>query len=253
MLSSASHASCLEPQWDAPDNVKAVFTTRQGGKSAAPFDRFNLGHHVGDQERSYADNRSSLLAFEGLEHIQWLDQVHGKDIARAGFTEQSVTADASYTNQPALACAVLTADCLPVLFCDDTGTEIAAAHAGWRSLAAGILVNTVARFNAQAPKIKVCFGPCIGKCHFEVGEDVFQAFSSAESFAPCKSLIAEGFEARVDKYFADLKYLAKIQLQSIGVESVTSNSYCTYCDEKKFFSYRRTNKTGRMASFIYRC
>ncbi|MFQ3324108.1 MAG: YfiH family protein [Pseudomonadales bacterium] len=252
MRISSVHSSCLEPKWDAPANITAVFTTRVGDNSRPPFDGFNLGHHVGDQQFDCSDNRSSLSAYDGLKDIQWLDQIHGADVVKAEFGGNNITADASYSAEKGLACAVLTADCLPVLLCNNIGTELAAVHAGWRGLAKGILANAVAKFEADPSALRVCFGPCIGPCHFEVGEDVLQAFTLSEAFAGCKLQVEECFSASGDKYYADLKGLALLQLKSLGVELITSNDYCTYCDEDIFYSYRRQALTGRMASFIYR-
>jgi YfiH family protein len=232
--------------------VIAAFTTRAGGNSLPPFDGFNMGHHVGDRECDYIDNRLSLLAYEGLNDIQWLDQIHAKTIAKAESGTSNITADASYTIEQGLACAVLTADCLPVLFCNNEGTEVAAAHAGWRGLSKGVLANTVANFKAVPAALHVCFGPSIGPCHFEVGEEVFDTFTVAEAFAGCKLKVEQAFTAKDGKYYADLKGLAIMQLKSLGVELITSNDFCTCCNEDNFYSYRRQAVTGRMASFIYR-
>jgi YfiH family protein len=252
MRISNVHPSCLEPEWSAPDNVTAVFTTRVGDNGQPPFGGFNMGHHVGDNECDYISNRSSLFVYEGLDDIQWLDQIHTTVVVNAVSGQKNITADASYTAEQGLACAVLTADCLPVLFCNDDGTEVAAAHAGWRGLSKGVLTNTVANFQAAPSSLHVCFGPCIGPCHFEVGEEVLDTFTHAEAFAGCKLQVEQAFSAKGDKYYADLKGLAIMQLKSLGVELITSNDYCTYSDEGNFYSYRRQPLTGRMASFIYR-
>jgi YfiH family protein len=252
MRISSVHSSCLEPIWDAPANVTAVFTTRVGGNSRPPFDGFNMAHHVGDNEANYGANRHSLLAYNGLKEIQWLDQIHGVAVAKAEFGWNNITADVSYTAEKGLACAVLTADCLPVLLCNNDGTEIAAAHAGWRGLAAGVLANAVAKFEADPSALHVCLGPCIGPCHFKVGKDVLDAFKRAGAFAECKLEVEEYFSASGDKYYADLKGLAVMQLKSLGVEKITTNDSCTYCDLVKYYSFRRAALTGRMASFIYR-
>lgn len=252
MRISEIHNSCLEPEWGAPGNVKAAFTTRVGGNSQRPFDGFNMAHHVGDQQYDYGDNRSSLSVYDGLKDIQWLDQIHGAAVVKAEFGGSNITADASYTAEKGLACAVLTADCLPVLLCNNDGTEIAAVHAGWRGLASGVLTNTVAKFQADSSALHVCFGPCIGPCHFKVGKEVFDVFTHAKAFAGCKLQIEESFTAKGDKYYADLKGLATTQLKSLGVGLITTNDYCTYCDANNFYSYRRGSPTGRMASFIYR-
>lgn len=251
MRVSSVHSSCIEPEWDAPSNVIAAFTTRAGGNSLPPFDGFNMGHHVGDRECDYIDNRLSLLAYEGLNDIQWLDQIHATTIAKAESGTSNITADASYTIEQGLACAVLTADCLPVLFCNNEGTEVAAAHAGWRGLLQGVLTNTVAEFQTAPAALHVCFGPCIGPCHFEIGEEVLDAFLHAEVFSASKLRIEEAFTAKGDRYYADLKSLAYMQLKSSGVELITTNNHCTYCDEDNFYSYRREGLTGRMAGFIY--
>jgi hypothetical protein len=141
---------------------------------------------------------------------------------------------------------------LPVLFCSNDGAEVAAAHAGWRGLSKGVLTNSVASFQADPSSLHVCFGPCIGPCHFEVGEEVFDTFTTAEAFAGCKLEVEQAFSAKGGKYYADLKGLATMQLRSLGVELITTNDYCTCIDGDNFYSYRREVLTGRMASFIYR-
>jgi YfiH family protein len=223
-----------------------------GGNSQSPFGGFNMGHHVGDNESNYISNRASLLVYEGLDDIQWLDQIHATTVVHAVSGQKNLTADACYTAKQGLACAVLTADCLPVLLCSDDGKEVAAAHAGWRGLSKGVLTNSVANFQAVPSSLHVCFGPCIGPCQFEVGEEVFDTFTKAEAFAGCKLEVEQAFSARGEKYYADLKGLAIMQLKSLGIELITANSYCTCSDEENFFSYRREPRTGRMASFIYR-
>ena len=247
-------ASCLiQAQWPAPANVVALTTTRLGGFSAAPFDSFNLALHVGDSEQAVLANRRQLLAqCAGLECIQWLEQVHGTEVVTAPATVTA--ADACYTQQPALACAVMTADCLPIVFCDGAGREVAAAHAGWRGLLAGVLEATVARFSAGPEQLLAWIGPAIGERYFEVGAEVRQAFINVANAAD-REATDGAFRAskqRQGHYFADLAALARLRLRAIGLRQCYGGEQCCYQQEARFFSYRRQATTGRMATLIYK-
>ena len=176
----------------------------------------------------------------------WLEQVHGKDVLHlTGAPYASKRADASYSNTPGTVCAVMTADCLPVLFCNRAGTEVAAAHAGWRGLCDGVLEETVACFNDSAENILAWFGPAIGPQAFEVGPEVREAFMAKDAKA------VDAFRPVGDKYFADIYLLARQRLANMGVTAVFGGDRCTFSEKDDFFSYRRDRTTGRMASFIW--
>ncbi|UTW11120.1 peptidoglycan editing factor PgeF [Marinobacterium rhizophilum] len=236
----------LRPQWPVSGRVQACVSTRQGGASRGAFQGLNLGDHVGDDPQSVAQNRQNLAAQLGLERpAQWLQQVHGVDVVQAVADGQVRQADACWSDQPGLACVVMTADCLPVFFSD--GCKVAVAHAGWRGLVAGILENTLAVFE-RPEQVHCWLGPAIGPEAFEVGAEVQEAFCVAHPAA------AEAFVARVGvpgKYFADIYALARLRLEAIGVASVSGGDFCTLNDAQNFYSYRRDGETGRMASLIW--
>ncbi|MCP5161143.1 MAG: peptidoglycan editing factor PgeF [Hahellaceae bacterium] len=237
----------IVPDWPAPENVKALISTRQGGCSQAPFKSFNLGDHVGDCFRHVSHNRQCLLsAGEGLQTIQWLKQVHGIAVCEAQGDDLVREADASFTQRAGLGCAVMTADCLPVLFCNQAGTRVAAAHAGWRGLLKGVLEATLARFDSD-DRIFAYLGPAIGPQAFEVGLEVYDAFVQinanwAQAFQPSE---------QPAHWYADLYALARMRLAEAGVSQVFGGDYCTYTDANRFFSHRRDRVTGRMASLIW--
>lgn len=236
--------SLLTPDWPAPASVRACVTTRQGGVSLPPFDTFNLGDHVGDDPAAVAQNR---LRLSGEFDIQpaWLKQVHGLAVADAD-PSRVVEADASWTNRPGIACTVMTADCLPVLFCDQAGTQVAAAHAGWRGLAGGVLEATLDRLNVPPAQVLVWLGPAIGPQAFEVGLEVRDAFTAVHPEAARAFVDGE----RPGKLMADIYALARIRLAARGVTAVYGGGLCTVSDER-FFSYRRTPQGGRFASMVW--
>lgn len=241
--------SWITPDWPAPPRVHAATTTRIGGSSRAPFDSLNLGARTGDDALSVTDNRTRLAQALRLPQTpRWLVQVHGVRVVSAGTVDRDATrADASVTDQPGIVCAVLTADCLPVLLCDRTGTQVAAAHAGWRGLAGGILENTVAAMTGPPEEIIAWLGPAIGPHAYEVGDDVREACLLADPGAgDCFRAVREGH------WLADLYALARRRLSSAGVGSIHGGGLCTYADTERFFSYRRDGRTGRMASLIWR-
>jgi hypothetical protein len=239
--------------WPAPANIKAFYTTRNGGESLAPYNSFNLAMHVGDDPQQVKKNRQQLSQqLPGIKNISWLDQCHSTIVVAAeNFCDQSVTADASYTQAKNLACVVMTADCLPVLFCNKNGTQIAAAHAGWRGLADGVLENTIASFKCHADDILAWFGPAIGPDAFEVGNDVRDAFLDVSSNPQQEQLAFRNNHNNPQHYFADIYQLARLRLQRLGIHGIYGGGMCTYTDEAQFFSYRRYNVTGRIASLIY--
>lgn len=251
----------IVPSWPAPANVVALATTRMGlvgyaGASVGAYSHFNLGDHVDDSLLSVAKNRGALLAAcDKLDSIAWLQQVHGVEVCEvSGVSAAPVCADASVTQVKGLACAVLTADCIPVLFCRVDGGAVAAAHAGWRGLCAGVLANTVNAFNCPPQELMAWIGPAISQAHFEVGPEVYQAFLKGFS-GVSNTQIEDAFRPSTDKsghFYADIIALALCQLQNLGVAWVGGGDMCTYADAGRFYSFRRDGQTGRQASLIYR-
>ena len=265
------HPDWLTPDWPAPPGVHAVFTTRQGGVSVAPWDSMNLGDHVGDAPAQVAANRALLGQAMGAKPV-FLQQVHGTAVLLLdGETPQGLAADAAMSSQRGLACTVMVADCLPVLFAHSDGSAVAAAHAGWRGLAGqqgkGILEQTFEDFRALAQSGRAqaaintiaWLGPCIGPTAFEVGAEVRAAFVEGDpQAAACFTSLAAG------KYLADLAGLARLRLQALGVTQVYGNDgtppWCTVGNASRFFSHRRDagvggngfGTTGRMATCIWR-
>ena len=234
----------LIPDWPAPAGIRACVTTRAGGVSLAPFDSFNLGDHVGDDRLAVAHNRQRLTHIFDVQPA-WLSQVHGVVVAPAN-PQHIGEADASWTATPGIACTVMTADCLPALFCDRAGTRVAAAHAGWRGLAAGVLEAAAQSLNVEPQDILVWLGPAIGPKAFEVGREVRDVFvddlpQAAAAFVPS---VNEG------RYMADIYELARLRLARFGITAVYGGGFCTVTDPR-FFSYRRSPRTGRFASLIW--
>ena len=248
----------LPADWPAPPGVQAFTTLRHGaGTSLPPFDQFNLGNRVaanGDDAATVERNRTELvqrLALPSTPH--WLRQVHGTEVLQctaAGSAMPAASeplADAAVTSTPGVVLAILTADCLPVLFAEVGGPALGAAHAGWRGLAAGVLENTVAAMAAPAGDVIAWLGPAAGPQAYEVGEEVFQAFiardaAAAAAFAP----------TRPGHWHVDLYALARQRLVAIGVTRVYGGKLCTISEPKRFYSHRRDARTGRMASVIWR-
>ena len=237
----------LIPDWPAPVSVKAAVTTRVGGSSQSPYSGFNLATHVGDRADTVQQNRNHLMTLLELPtEPVWLNQVHSDVVVNAAGFANDRDADASYTSTVDTVCAVMTADCLPALLCNRAGTVVAAAHAGWRGLAAGILEKTVAAMASDPAEVLVWLGPAIGPSAFEVGAEVREAFVAQHGVAE------QAFTARGnDKWLADIYMLARIHLQAAGVTGFFGGDYCTYTDSQRFFSYRRDHTTGRMVSLIW--
>ena len=238
----------LTPDWPAPPSVRALQTMRPGGCSAAPWDSFNLGDHVGDDPARVAANRAALRRHLPAEPL-WLQQVHGIAAVDAGKTANSgsgVVADAAFARQPDVVCAVMTADCLPVLFCDRAGSVVAAAHAGWRGLLGGILESTLVGMAVPAAELLAWLGPAIGPQAFEVGDEVRTAFL-ADDPAAATAFVALG----AGKWLADLYALARRRLLRVGVQQIYGGGECTLSDRARYFSYRRDGITGRMATLIW--
>lgn len=239
----------FEPDWPAPERVRALITTRHGGVSDGPWTSMNLGVHVGDSPVAVARNRAILRAVLPSEPY-WLDQVHGTDVCEATSVPADGApprADASMARTPGSVCVVMTADCLPVLFCDDYGSVVAAAHAGWRGLASGILDAAVARMDVAPSRIMAWMGPAIGPAAFEVGNEVREHFVAADRGAVRAFHPAE----HAGKWYADLFELARRRLRAIGIERVYGGDVCTYSDPLRWFSYRRDGVTGRLASLVW--
>lgn len=257
----------LTPNWPAPAAIGAGMTTRSGGHSAMPYglangatEGLNLALHVGDAPRAVALNRQALAAYLPAQPV-WLNQIHSNTVVTldknsANDSYRVVDADGSVTATSKIVCAVLTADCLPVLFCDRAGRAVGAAHAGWRGLCHGILEN-VAQAHARAARCNpyeqmAWCGPAIGPAQFEVGRDVLEAFTATalvhEQLATVKAFRPS---LTPGKFFCDLQALAKIRLQRVGIDAVYTDPSCTVDDAQRFYSYRRDGVTGRMASLIW--
>lgn len=235
------------PQWNAPANVRAFSTTRLGGVSIPPWNALNLGAHVGDSLVDVDINRQRLVDGAELPAMPvWLEQVHGTKVLHlTNKVPNSLQADAVYTRESGKVCAVMTADCLPVLLCSRDGKEVAAVHAGWRGLHAGVLEATLDFFHSQAKDIIAWMGPAIGPDAFEVGPEVRDAFIAKNSFTD------PAFRPVGMKYYADIWQLARTCLISRGVRDITGGGICTFSDQQQFFSFRRDGITGRMASLIW--
>jgi YfiH family protein len=250
--------SVITPDWSClPKNVHAFTTTRRGGCSVFPYDDgytlggFNLGEHVGDDLDAVLRNQHALNQYLP-SNITLLSQKHGIVACDAAVALSGCEADASFTSQRAVVCAILTADCLPVLFSDTRGTVVAAAHAGWRGLAAGILQNTVKNMReAGAQEIVAWLGPAIGPAQFEVGQDVFDAFSNQLDDAGSCFVEQEVDGCASGKYLANIYRLAKNILSTVDVNNVDGGTHCTVSEPENFYSYRRDGVTGRMASVIW--
>lgn len=235
------------PDWPAPANVRAAVTTRVGGVSRAPYDSFNLAAHVGDEPAAVRENRARLCATLLLPaEPVWLKQVHGVAVVDATRGDVEQVADGAYAAQPGTVCAVLTADCLPVLLCNRAGTKVAALHAGWRGLAGGVIETGVQALGVPGGDLLAWLGPAIGSASFEVGPEVRAAFVQDDAQA------TQGFRATCDgKYLADIYQLARLRLQRLGVAAAYGGGFCTVTERARFFSYRRDGATGRMASLIW--
>jgi len=246
-------ATWVEPDWPAPGGVRALSTLRMGGASAAPYASLNLGAHVGDLPKAVAENRRSLAAAAGLPaEPVWLRQVHGVNVVDLDATELNEAAialdpaDAAITRRWGRVCAILTADCLPVLLAADTGDVVAAAHAGWRGLAGGVIEATVSVLKVAPDRLMAWLGPAIGPKHFEVGAEVREALlvgdpGAEAAFAP---------NAR-GRFMADLGQLARRRLAGLGVSRIYGGGECTYTEADRYFSHRRDGVTGRQATLIW--
>jgi len=243
--------SLLEMGWELPAGVFAACTTRLGGVSTAPWDSFNVATHVGDDLAHVAANRARLRELLKLDaEPAWLNQVHGvavKHVDGAPFSPILFTADAAVASHAGAACVVMVADCLPVLFCSSDGQRIGAAHAGWRGLAEGVLERTVEAMGVPAGELRAWLGPAISQEHFEVGDEVREAFVKSDRIASSRfRMNARG------RWQADLVGLARLRLASSGVTNVSGGQWCTFADRDRFYSHRRDGKGGRLAVLIWR-
>ena len=241
----------LTPEWPAPPNIRAVFTLRTGGVSGPPFDSLNVGAHVGDEAAAVAENRRRVRAALRLpDEPAWIEQVHGIEVldldAATTPAERSRCADVAVTRRPNQVCVIQVADCLPVLLTHRDGSAVAAAHAGWRGLAAGVLEATVASLAVEPAELIAWLGPGIGPAHFEVGDEVRSAFLAQDAAA-----MGAFIRNPRGRWLCDLSDLARRRLAALGVEAVFGGEWCTYADASRFFSYRRDGRCGRMAALIW--
>ena len=240
----------LTPSWPAPKNIHAATTFRSGGVSQNNFSSLNLAAHVGDNNERVLQNRNIIRDRLALPaEPVWLEQVHGNQAVNASLAETLPHADASYTNQSGIVCAVMTADCLPLLVCSKDGMQVAAIHAGWRGLLAGVITNTLTAMQASAARenFLVWLGPAIGPDCFEVGAEVREAFlEKSDQFDQAFKPQHNG------KWLADIYRLARSELAMLGVGEVYGGGYCTFTEHERFYSFRRDRHTGRMATLIWR-
>ncbi len=237
----------LTPQWPAPAAVCALSTLRGGGVSVAPYASLNLGAHVGDEPAAVAENRRRLrVAAELPAEPVWLAQVHGTRVADLDVPGAEGPADGAVTRRPGRVCAILTADCLPVLFAADSGDVVGAAHAGWRGLAGGVIEATVRSLAVPPQALLVWLGPAIGPRHFEVGPEVRHELLDHDPEAHAAFTVnARG------RFMADLSALACRRLVRLGVERIYGGGECTYSQSERYFSHRREGQTGRQATLIW--
>ena len=246
---NASRLAWIAPDWPAPPTVRAVATTRTGGESRAPYASLNLGAGTGDAPAAVARNRARVVSALGIQREPcWLDQVHGSDVVRAAHYERAPRADASVGRTGSPPCAVLTADCLPVVLCDTSGTRIGVAHCGWRGLARGVVASCIARMDRPGRELLAWLGPAIGPESYEVGPEVRDACLAAtpgarRAFVPSRE--------RKGRWLADLYAVAARQLESLGVERIHGGDFCTWRDGDRFFSHRRDGVTGRFATLAW--
>ena len=235
----------IVPDWPAPPGVRALITTRAGGVSRGAYAGLNLGLNSGDEAAAVARNRAALRQWLPAEPL-WLRQVHGTSVVEADSVEGSPEADAAIARRPRRVCAVLSADCLPLLLCDEAGSIVAAVHAGWRGLCSGVIEQTLRAMDRPPQALLAYLGPAIGPAAYEVGAEVREAFLAAD--AQSEEAFAPG---RPGKFHADLYALARRRLARSGVSRIYGGGYCTYTERERFYSYRRDGATGRMASLIW--
>ena len=240
--------SFIKPNWPAPTHVNALQTTRSDGVSLPPYGSLNLGAHVNDDATAVANNRQLLMSYLPSEPV-WVNQVHGVEVIDAAQSTCLQNADASFTTKLNIVCVTMTADCLPVLLCDRAGTVVSAVHAGWRGLCDGVIEAAVHKMQVSPSEILAWLGPAIGPNAFEVGAEVREQFTQRNHRA------AQAFKAHGDKWLCNIYLIAQQRLNALGVTQIygggVNEDFCTYSDEARFFSFRRDNITGRMASLIW--
>jgi YfiH family protein len=250
---SCPNLNFIVPNWPAPSNVKALQTTRIGGVSHIPYASLNLGAHVNDDANAVAKNRQLLSSYLPSEPV-WVNQVHGVEVIDAARSTCLQNADASFTTQANVVCVTMTADCLPVLLCDKAGTVVAAVHAGWRGLCDGAIEAAVNKLPVENSEILAWLGPAIGPDAFEVGDEVRQQFMQHDHRAE-QAFKRHGSHKENQKWLCNMYLIAQQHLNKLGVTQIyggsVNESFCTYTDEARFFSFRRDNVTGRMASLIW--
>ena len=238
----------LIPDWPVATQVKACVTLRTGGYSKPPYTSFNLGFRSGDDQNAVVANRQLLSKdWSWSQAPQWLEQVHGVDVVTAQSDGIERKGDAVWTDQVGLPCAVLTADCLPVIFTNPSGTKVAAAHAGWKGLVAGVLEQTIESMGEPADELIVWMGPAISQSCFEVGPEVREQFVAIDAEA------SRAFKSgNSDRWYGDLYQLARLRLAKAGVKAVSGGDFCTFSESERWFSYRREGaQSGRLATIIW--
>ena len=239
-----SKVDFIIPDWPAPANVKAIQTTRLGGYSVAPYGSLNLGLHVQDDGLAVAKNRQLLSDYLPSQPV-WLNQVHGVEVIDVTKSLCVQDADASFSKNKNVVCVTMTADCLPVLLCNQQGTAVASIHAGWRSLCDGVIEATIKMMGVESEELMAWLGPAIGPDAFEVGSEVREAFIAQDAQAD------QAFKAYGDKWLGDLYKIAKQRLNKQGLNKICGGGECTYSDPSRYFSFRRDGLTGRMATMIW--
>ncbi|MFV0450087.1 MAG: peptidoglycan editing factor PgeF [Vibrio sp.] len=236
----------ITPNWNAPKQIKAFASTRIGGLSKAPYAGLNLGMHVGDDPILVQRNRELLQQQTQMPSSPlWLNQTHSTVVLNVSEpTNDVLDADGVITSSPNVVCSAMTADCLPVLITNTSGTQVAAVHAGWRGLAGGIVENALQQFSDN---VMLWLGPAIGPQAFEVGEDVLQAFLDYDSKAGCAFVAGK----QDGKWWANMASLTRLRMAKLGIDQVFDSELCTYQDPQRFYSYRRDGVTGRQATFIW--
>lgn len=240
---------CIIPDWPAPPSVRALQTTRVGGVSSAPYASLNLGTHVGDMQLAVARNRMFLNRILPGEPL-WLEQMHGDKVVNADTASYHPQADASVARHAGKVCAVMSADCLPILFCDVQGTVVAAAHVGWKGLAAGVIEAAVNAMHVPGHQVISWLGPAISLSAFEVGAEVYELFVSADARSVA-AFVPSAAQGSAQKFHADLYALARLRLRALGITQVYGGDRCTFGEPDAFFSFRRDGQTGRMGTFIW--
>ena len=248
----ANHPVSIDINWPVPDNVRVISTTRSGGVSQSPFDSFNLGLHTADNSQDVLKNRATLVNYFNLPaEPVWLNQVHGKTVLALDespdFTQETLTADASWTRQNDKLCAVMTADCLPVFISDTAGSVVGVAHGGWKGLLAGVVTATIKAMGLAEQETLIYLGPAIGAGAFIVGEEVLELFRYKDT-----AYSSAFFSTQKNRWHCDIYKLARTELALSGVENVYGGNLCTFDDANRFYSYRRDGEnTGRMAHLIW--